>query len=696
MKAQKNLNLFFALTLFLSINLKVNAQISEAEKLYESGIYQLEAVGNFEEAIKIFNLVVKQNPENKPVAAKSLLKLGLCYERLGSQKAEEAYKQIIEKFPEQAKQVAEAKERLKALQQHNIGEDKTLKLNYDKEYFETNSLSYDGTKMAGTDFSQGQNIAYFDFVSKERKLVTHHNWDDAYTYYPIWSPGVKEIAYIKCGWKTSDPYSLWTSTLDGKARLLHSNPTPGFKIFPQEWLPNGKGVVAILQDSSGTSLAVISISGGPINILYKFEDNVINSASVSPDSKYILFSDGSQGKRDIRIINIETKEVSTFIENPADDSSPRWAPDSKHIVFKSNRHGDWAIWGVAVNGSMPMPEGPPFMTMSGAKDLRLLNWTPSGMVLNKVISSADIYKLQVDPLTGQAKGNPEQLNYSPTGSNFLPAWSPDSKQIVFSTQIREKRKVAIIVISADGRDSREFLLPPKCGPGILRWTPDGREIGFAGFDSTMKSTLFRLKLDSGSFEKWHLNLGTWTRIEWDKDGKSVYYPDFGVEGSQSRLIKRTVGQDEGKDYYIPESNEATFRSFKFSRDYSQLAFQQGSQIMLLDIKSGNLKSLTPEAAAKNKYGVPPVAFKCPSWSPDNKKIMAVKELTDEKTNQIFKMVIIDVANGNSEEINLGKSLPKDVQIREIDWSSDGKEVVFGTVYWIHEDQLLKTVIPKGH
>ena len=76
------------------------AQVSEAEKLYEQGIYQLEAAGNFEEAITIFNRVVNEYASDKPVAAKALLKLGLCYERMGSQKAEEAYTRIIEKFPE--------------------------------------------------------------------------------------------------------------------------------------------------------------------------------------------------------------------------------------------------------------------------------------------------------------------------------------------------------------------------------------------------------------------------------------------------------------------------------------------------------------------------------------------------------------------------------------------------------------------
>jgi tetratricopeptide (TPR) repeat protein len=113
--------LFYMMCVMVLLTSKAQAQISESGKLYEQGIYQLEAAGNFEEAILLFNRVVNEHPTDKPLAAKALLKLGLCYERQGSQKAEEAYTLIIEKFADQAQQVAEARERLAALHQQTEG-----------------------------------------------------------------------------------------------------------------------------------------------------------------------------------------------------------------------------------------------------------------------------------------------------------------------------------------------------------------------------------------------------------------------------------------------------------------------------------------------------------------------------------------------------------------------------------------------
>jgi tetratricopeptide (TPR) repeat protein len=118
----------FLISSFLLLAPPLHAQISKAEKLYEEGVYQLEANGNFEEAIAIFDRIVKEFANDKTVAANALLKLGLCYERQGSQKAEDAYTRIIEEFPDQSPQVAQARERLAALRQQYNEAGQTMKM----------------------------------------------------------------------------------------------------------------------------------------------------------------------------------------------------------------------------------------------------------------------------------------------------------------------------------------------------------------------------------------------------------------------------------------------------------------------------------------------------------------------------------------------------------------------------------------
>ncbi len=61
-----------------------------AEELFEAAVYKKDADGDLEGAIKIFSNILSQFPENKQIAAKAQLNIGLCYEKLGRQNATEA------------------------------------------------------------------------------------------------------------------------------------------------------------------------------------------------------------------------------------------------------------------------------------------------------------------------------------------------------------------------------------------------------------------------------------------------------------------------------------------------------------------------------------------------------------------------------------------------------------------------------
>ena len=76
---------------------------------------QLETIeGNLNAAINLYKQVINNNGNNRPIAAKALLRLGGCYEKQGDAEASEAYEQLLRDYADQADSAAEARTRLAA------------------------------------------------------------------------------------------------------------------------------------------------------------------------------------------------------------------------------------------------------------------------------------------------------------------------------------------------------------------------------------------------------------------------------------------------------------------------------------------------------------------------------------------------------------------------------------------------------
>src|SRR4030042_6260532 len=112
MKSRKTLTMIMAISLMLW-NHHTYAQT--AGELLPKAIQLEEVKGDLDEAIKTYQLIISKYPENREVTAEALLRLGMCYEKLGNQEAVKTYKRLVSNFPEQKNQVAIARERLSRL-----------------------------------------------------------------------------------------------------------------------------------------------------------------------------------------------------------------------------------------------------------------------------------------------------------------------------------------------------------------------------------------------------------------------------------------------------------------------------------------------------------------------------------------------------------------------------------------------------
>ena len=87
----------------------------ESEKLFQMGLVKEEGEGLLQEAIDIYSKVAEDASAERSLRAKALLHVGICYEKMGQEKAKNAYKKLIADFADQKAIVAIGKKKLSVL-----------------------------------------------------------------------------------------------------------------------------------------------------------------------------------------------------------------------------------------------------------------------------------------------------------------------------------------------------------------------------------------------------------------------------------------------------------------------------------------------------------------------------------------------------------------------------------------------------
>jgi len=259
--------------------------------------------------------------------------------------------------------------------------------------------------------------------------------------------------------------SIFTMHADGthKSRLTSAH----FLDANPSWSPDGSSIAF---ESSRSPAGIWIMNGDGSNQRPFLTDAAFESPTElrwSPDGHSIAFdayADNISSVRVIMIANADGSRAHRLTTNVNGEQWPSWSPDGSRIAF------------MAISGPLGYSV---FVANSDGSGQRQLTfgadgqpaWSPDGAHI-AFVSFDDSNHPQIFVMSDDGS---DQRALTTGGINTAPAWSPDSKQLVFERNTSDAAPdspLEIFRMNADGSDVRAITSPgPTGGASSQSWSP---------------------------------------------------------------------------------------------------------------------------------------------------------------------------------------------------------------------------------
>ncbi len=460
------------------------SQEDQAERLYQEGIFQMEAMGNFAAAIELFEKLVSDFPENQLLASRALLMAGRCYEKLGREEAEKAYTRILEEYGDQQEVVSEARARLLALTDPARPAEHTgmltRKLWQGSYGCSQLYLSEDGRKIVFIDYDANYELVIYDLETGETRPLTEDKVPGTMVF-PILSPDGKWVAYSSFGESQKWGLNVLGVESGGERLILEEDEfwfTKGMK-----WSPDGRAIALFIVDINNQTLfGLYDLGDESFSLLLTYDEHFDPlNVSFSPDGRYLAFDhfdDTDLNWRYIYTVDLESGALNELVRHPSENFAYGWTADGEKLVFISDRTGVNAIWMLAVEDGRAA--GTPELLKTDISQAMLpVSLSGSGSLYYKLESGArDVYTATFDPEATEPFGLPEKISLQFQGLNRTAVWSGDGRFIAYTASRKQKQvSLSNAVIILDTKTGREQATVPNVQQlDYVKWSPSGHSL----------------------------------------------------------------------------------------------------------------------------------------------------------------------------------------------------------------------------
>src|SRR5437660_1593554 len=384
--------------------------------LFQKALVKGRAVGDVEEALRLYQRIVKEFAGNHALAAKAQLRMGVLYDRLGRKAdAQRAYQAVVNQYSDQANEAKQARAKIVTVavapRKNSATARTTTGLTVRQVWTGTLkgkgevAISRDGRYLAY--LRDGVGLSVSDLLTGEDRHLTVPDTDRF-----IFSSDGKSIAYRcnKCASGGRD--ELRTEALGGSAPHVLLRSDDEAALFPIQWSSDGKHILAGAGGNPRTGprqIVLVSVADGSVRVLKTLEAwGTPLGLGLSPNGRYVVYAFTARkdyAERDIFILATDGSREVPLVTQPADDSYPVWTPDGSGILFLSARAGSTGAWYLRVVDGRP--QGSPELVKRDVGHIVPIGFTPNGSLYYKEWSDmAELYTATLDPTSGTIRGQP--------------------------------------------------------------------------------------------------------------------------------------------------------------------------------------------------------------------------------------------------------------------------------------------------
>ncbi len=384
------------------------------------------------------------------------------------------------------------------------------------------------------------------------------------------------------------------------------------------WSPDGKEIVVSIDNfdfpltRNTNSLFIVNVANGEKRLLIT---GYATQPNWSPNGKRIAFWMPQRGGRlDVATVSVSGGEPVLITSFSNTNWNPVWSPDGRYLYFSSDRGGNMAFWRVAINQDTGETLDEPELVATPAKFNQHLSFSRDGkrMIYVQTDNQSNIKAVGFDEKTGRITGEPYWITRRDQGI-VRPELSPDGENYVM--RLSRLTQEDIVLVSRDGTKWRD-LTNDEYFDRYPRWSPDGKQIAFSS-DRSGKYEIWMIDADGGNLHQVTFNTPSTASLPvWSPDGKKLLY-DI---NHKTQILDLTKSWSEQTSQQIPNSEIYKYcMIWDWSPDGEKLfglfsPKQDKSYRGVYYLKTGTSEAMIDAAAAA-----------VPTWLADNKRVIYAQD-----------------------------------------------------------------------